>query len=154
MSPNAFWILFIFGFMIMIFIMFLIVLIGHETKHGKIIVGLNQDHICEQCGELIPVEHPCNCQKCWNKAISNQIAENARLHQEIEMLAREMETDQRGNKLEYWVISLRNIAAGARPLPSECNHQDLLLLDEDDRAWRVCYRCQRKERPVNSHWSE
>lgn len=149
MSPNAFWILFILGFMIMIFIMFLIVLIASETKHGKIIVGLNQDHICEQCGEIIPIEHPCNCQKCWNDAISKSVKLTSRmdrLKDQIESLAREMETDQPGNKLEYWVISLRKINADARPLPSKCRHEDLVVFDEDDGLCKVCLRCSRIER--------
>lgn len=138
---------------IMLVIVALIISAANDYRAGRIRIRFDDDdHICEQCGETIPIDHPCNCQSCWNSAISESVKLTSRidrLKDQIESLAREMETDQRGNKLEYWVISLHNIAAGVRPLPSECNHQDLLLLDEDDRPWKVCYRCHRKERASN-----
>lgn len=131
---------------IMLVIVALIFSAANDYRAGRIRIRFDEDdHICEQCGELIPVDHPCNCQKCWNETVSNLIAEKTKLHQEIEMLAREMETDQRGSKLEYWIISLRKICAGARPLPSECDHADVVILDEDDRLWKVCVNCRRKD---------
>lgn len=138
---------------IMLVIVALIISAANDYRAERIRIRFDEeDHICEQCGEIIPVEHPCNCQKCWNDAISKSVKLTSRmdrLKDQIERLAREMETDQRGNKLDYWVIGLRKISAEARPLPSECNHEDVLLLDEDDRPWKVCYRCQRKERASN-----
>lgn len=37
------------------------------------------DHICERCGEVIPFEHPCNCQKCWNEQVGMYVDLRSRL---------------------------------------------------------------------------
>jgi len=49
-----------------------------------------RDHICEECGETIPLEHPCNCQRCWNEQVGMYVDLRARL----EVLADELAARQ------------------------------------------------------------
>lgn len=138
---------------IMLVIVALIISAANDYRAGRIRIRFDEeDHICEQCCEVIPVDHPCNCQKCWNDLVAdwrkkideldNYRAEKIRLFQEIENLARKMETFNRNERLNYWIISLRNIFKN----PNQCDHHiDHLIFDDCDRLWRFCTECGRKE---------
>lgn len=70
-SPNAFWILFILGIMILLFLAWLIVMIASEVKHGKIIVRVVNEIKCDEHEDLVVFDSDDNpvkiCLRCGRR---------------------------------------------------------------------------------------
>ena len=70
--PNAFWILFILGIMILLFLAWLIVMIASEVKHGKIIVRVVNEIKCEH-EDLVAFDDDDNlvkiCLRCGRREV-------------------------------------------------------------------------------------
>lgn len=105
-----------------------------------------------RCAGYRGVDAPFNDAYCDCGAIYNQLAD---LRAQIEALANEMETAERGVRLQYWIISLRKIAekgAGEngmdildRAIDRIEEHswtQDGPMTDEDDAAIDLLKECR------------
>lgn len=60
---------------IMLVIVALIISAANDYMEGRIRIrfeDFENDHICEHCGDQINIDHPCFCNKCWNRLIGTR----------------------------------------------------------------------------------
>lgn len=103
------------------------------------------DHICEQCGETIPLEHPCNCQRCWNEQVGMHADLRARFTAAIDDLQEMAAVMKKHQMLPHTSAAIAERVAeltGNNFQPDDLRERIEALANEmetDDRAGKLAH---------------